>query len=81
MDTGQLFASKMMEFGVANARSVFEFGAELAKAKTPADLADAIVDHARQQFESLTEQFDELWALARKTSSEDDEPETPALGD
>ncbi|NUJ81412.1 hypothetical protein HUN39_15545 [Methylocystis sp. FS] len=53
----------------------------MSAAKSPTDFANVLVDYTRQQFESLTERFDELSVLVNKTTSKEDDAVVLGLGD
>ncbi|WP_408631415.1 phasin family protein [Methylocystis silviterrae] len=61
--------------------SVSKFAGDLSAAKSPTDFANVLVDYTRQQFESLTERFDELSVLVNKTTSKEDDAVVLGLGD
>ncbi len=81
VEVGQAYTAKLMEFGSANINWVFKFAGDLSAAKSPTDFANVLVDHTRQQFESLTERFDELSVLVDNTTSKEDDAAVLGLGD
>jgi phage-related tail protein len=60
---------KLMEFAAINASAVFDYAQKLSRAHSPQEFADVVTSHVRDQFESLTEQIEELSALTQKTTS------------
>jgi hypothetical protein len=78
---GQAYCAKMMEFCAINVGSAFEFAQKLSRLTSPTDLAEIVANHTRDQFESLTEQVEELSAFLETTASKDDGEEGGGLGD
>lgn len=73
MGAAQAYGAKLMEFGVTNVGSAIDFVEKATKAKSPADFADVLANHTRNQFETLTEQMEELSALVKKTAKDAEE--------
>ncbi len=80
MEMGQAYGSKLMEFGVKNAASALKFAEDLAKIKSPMDFTEALTNHTRRQFETMTDQFHQLSTLVQDTAT-NAEPEPGGLGD
>jgi hypothetical protein len=72
---------KLMEFAAINASAVFNYAQKLSRAHSPQEFADVVTNHVRDQFESLTEQTEELSALAQKASSKDENATEIAFGE
>ena len=56
---------KLLEMARDNAEATFDFAREIATAKTPSDLAEALSTHANKQFELFNTQMRELASLAQ----------------
>ena len=72
---------KLMEFAAINASAVFNYAQKLSRAHSPQEFADVVNNHVRDQFESLTEQTEELSALAQKATSKDEDATEIAFGE
>jgi hypothetical protein len=72
---------KLMEFAAINASAVFNYAQKLSRAHSPQEFADVVTNHLRDQFESLTEQTEELSALAQKATSKDEDATEIAFGE
>ena len=72
---------KLMEFAAINASAVFNYAQKLSRAHSPQEFADVVTNHLRDQFESLTEQTEELSALAQKATSKDEDEAQPGWGE
>jgi hypothetical protein len=81
MQTAQAYNAKLMEFSARNIGAVFKYAEQLSKVKTPQEFVDVVGNHVRDQFESLTEQVEELSALVQKAKSEKEVELEPSLGD
>ena len=81
IQTAQEYNAKLMEFSAINIGAVFKYAERLSRAKSPQEFADVMGNHVRDQFESLTEQVEELSALVQKASLENDEETEFGLGD
>jgi hypothetical protein len=75
------YNEKLMEFAAINASAVFKFGEKLSRVTSPHEFADAVTNHVRDQFESLTEQIEELSALTQKATSKDEDGTEIAFGE
>ena len=72
-------AVRLMDFGLINMRSALQFAQDLWTARSPNDLAEAMVDYGRRQFECWSEEFEEL---STTTGGKTNEPgELAGLGD
>jgi hypothetical protein len=65
-ETYQAYWTKLLNFGALNARSALQFGQDLLIARSPSDVADALVDYTRRQFENWTEQLEEFEVAAEE---------------
>ena len=72
---------KLMEFAAINASAVFNYAQKLSRVHSPQEFADVVTNHVRDQFESLTEQIEELSALTQKTTSKNEEEAQPGWGE
>jgi hypothetical protein len=85
MEMGQAYSAKLMQFGATNLNSALKFAGELSRVKSPTDFADTVTNETRRQFETLTEQFQELSSVFASGSSESksksDDEESAGLGD
>jgi len=75
------YNEKLMEFAAINASAVFNYAQKLSSAHSPQEFADVVTNHVRDQFESLTEQTEELSALAQKATSKDEDATEIAFGE
>ena len=75
------YNEKLMEFAAINASAVFNCAQKLSRAHSPQEFADVVTNHVRDQFESLTEQTEELSALAQKATSKDEDATEIAFGE
>jgi phasin len=64
----QQYNIKFIEFGHANINAAFDFFQKLASVKSPSAFIELSSEHARKQFETLTEQTKQLAALALKAT-------------
>ena len=64
----------MLEQARANTNSAFDYFAKLMTVKSVAEAVEVTTAHARQQFETSTEQVKELTALAQKLAQDTAEP-------
>jgi hypothetical protein len=67
---------KLVEMARDNAEANFDFAREIATAKTPTDLAEALSTHANKQFELFNTQMRELATLAQTIAGSGAEPFT-----
>jgi len=65
---------KLLEMARDNAEATFDFAREIATAKTPSDLAEALSTHANKQFELFSTQMRELASLAQTIAGSGAEP-------
>jgi len=70
----QDYNNKLLEFAQTNTNTVFEFAQRLLDLKSPSDFIELSTERARKQFATLTEQTQELAALAQKATSRTTEP-------
>ena len=70
----QDYNAKVMEFANANTEATFAFAQKLSGVKSPSDFIELLTDHSRKQFETMTEQTQELAALAQKVALASAEP-------
>jgi phasin len=70
----QEYNSKVVEFAQANTKSQVEFVQRLAGVKSPAEFVVISNDYAHHQLTTLTEQTQELAALAQKVAASTTEP-------
>jgi phasin len=68
------YGLKVVEIARANTNTAFDFVGKLLTAKSVSDVVELSSTHAREQYETATEQFKELSALAQKVMSESAEP-------
>jgi phasin len=76
----QDYNSKLLEFAHANAKAAFEFLQQLSGAKSPEAFVELSTEHARKQFEILTEQTKQLTSLAQSATLAAVEPIKTGLG-
>ncbi|WP_148277002.1 hypothetical protein [Methylocystis sp. SC2] len=79
LKTCQDCASRVMDFGLINTRSALQFGQDVWAARSPHDVAEAIVDYGRRQFEYWTEELEEFSSVAGGKKTPD--AEVVGLGD
>lgn len=60
----QAYWTRLMDIGALNVDSALQFGQDLCAARSPHDLANAMVDYTRRQFENWSEQFEEFEVAA-----------------
>jgi phasin len=68
------YNNKFMEFAHTNTNAAFDFVQELYGVKSPSDFMELATEHARTQTTALTEQTQELAALAQKVALATTEP-------
>jgi len=76
-----VYNEKLMEFAAINARAVFNCVQKLSRAHSPQEFADVVTNHVRDQFESLTEQIEELSALTQKATSKNEDATGVSFGE
>jgi phasin len=65
---GQDYNNKFIEFAHANTNAAFDFVQKLSGVKSPSEFVELSTEHARKQFETLTEQTNQLAAIAQKVT-------------
>ena len=70
----QDYSGKVAEFTQANIKSYVEFIQKLAAVKSPSDFIQVSTSHTREQLEKLTEQSNQLAALAQQVTLDTVEP-------
>jgi phasin len=70
----QDYNNKFIEFAHANTNAAFDFVQKLSSVKSPAEFVELSTEHARKQFETLTEQTKQLAAIAQKVTLATAEP-------
>ena len=73
----KVYNDKLLEFAQTNSKIVFDFAQQLLATKSPSEFLERSTEHARKQFEILTEQTKELAALGQKVSSRPRSPSRP----
>jgi phasin len=66
--------ARVIEFARANSNAAFDYARELLGVKSPSEFLEVSTEHARKQFEVLSEQTKELTALSQKVMLETAEP-------
>lgn len=64
----QDYNAKLIEFAQANVQATLEFVQQLSGVKSPTEFFELSTSHSRKQFETLTEQVQELAGLAQKAA-------------
>jgi phasin len=70
----QDYNNKLIEFTQANTNAAYDFVQKLSGVKSPSVFVELSTEHARKQFETLTEQTKQLAALAQKVMLATTEP-------
>jgi phasin len=70
----QDYNNKVIEFAQTNTVAAFDFVQKLSGVKSPSAFIELSTEHSRKQFETLTEQTQELGALAQKVTLATAEP-------
>jgi phasin len=68
------YNNKLLEFAHANTNATLEFVQRLSRVKSPSEFIVLSSEHARKQFETLTEQARQLATLAQKVTLATGEP-------
>jgi len=68
------YNNKLLEFAHANTNAAFDFVQRLSRVKSPTEFLALSSEHARKQFETLTEQTQQLATLAQKAAVTAGEP-------
>ena len=79
LKTCQDCTSRFMDFGLINTRSALQFGQDVWAARSPHDVAEAMVGYGRRQFECWTEELEEFSTAAGGKKTLD--AEVVGLGD
>lgn len=58
--------SKMVEFMMTNMNSTLDYAKNLATVRSPTEFVELSTNHARNQFEAITSQTNELAAMTQK---------------
>jgi phasin len=74
VEGGQVYNDKLLEFAQTNSKVAFDFAQKLIAVKSPSEFIELSTNHARKQFEILTEQAKELTALAQQVTLATAEP-------
>jgi hypothetical protein len=64
------FNLKLIQMAHANTEAAFELAHEIATAEAPSDLAGIWAEHARRQFELMSQQSKELTELGQKLAGQ-----------
>ena len=64
----------MLEMAKTNTNALFDFALEVARTKEPTQLAELWTQHARQLFETMGKQSQELTSMGQKVVSASVEP-------
>src|SRR5262249_41171292 len=64
----QAYNVKFVEFAQSNTKAAIDFVQQLTTVKTPSEFFELSTSHSRRQFETFTEQFRQLAALAQKAA-------------
>jgi phasin len=70
----QDYNKKLLEFAQTNTNVAFDLAQKLSSVKSPSEFMELSTEHARKQFETLTEQTKELAELAQKATLATIEP-------
>ena len=68
------YGMKLIEASRVNTSAMFDFARDLASAKSMAEMMELSTNHARRQFETMTQQTQELTSLAQKVATQAAEP-------
>jgi hypothetical protein len=68
------FNLKMLEIAKTNTNALFDFALEVARTKEPTQLAELWTQHARQLFETMGKQSQELTSMGQKVVSASADP-------
>jgi phasin len=74
------YGLRMIEAARVNTSAAFDFAAVLMGAKSVSEMIELSTQHAREQFETLSEQTKEFTALAQKVATEASEPIKSGVG-
>jgi phasin len=70
----QDYNNKLVEFAHMNTNAAFDFVQRLSRVKSPTEFIALSSEHARKQFETLTDQTQQLVTLAQKAAATASEP-------
>jgi phasin len=73
------YQRKALEVAQAHVDAAFDCAQELVGVKSPSEFIEVSMNHARRQFETITDQTRELASLAQKTATDSIEPLTNGL--
>ncbi|MGA8615749.1 MAG: phasin [Xanthobacteraceae bacterium] len=68
------YGLKVIEITRSNANAAFDFIGKLVAVKSPSEAVELLTAHARQQFDAVSEQNKDLWALSQKVATDLVEP-------
>lgn len=74
VEGGQVYNDKLLEFAQTNSKVAFDFAQKLIAVKSPSEFIELSTNHARKQFEVLSEQAKELTTLAQQVTLATAEP-------
>jgi phasin len=70
----QQYNNKLLEFAQANTKVGFDFAQKLMGVKSPSEFIELSTEHTRKQFQTPTEQAQDLAALGQKVMLATTEP-------
>jgi hypothetical protein len=73
-DGARNFNLKILEMAKTNTNALFDFALEVASTKEPTQLMELWTQHARQLFETMGKQSQELTSMGQKVASASAEP-------
>ena len=68
------FSLHLIEMGQANMNASFDLARQLTRVKSPSEFFELSAAHARKQLETLTDQTQQLTALAQKVTTDATQP-------
>jgi phasin len=74
VEGARAYNDKLLAFAQANSKVAFDFSHKLLGVKSPSEFMQLSSEHARKQFEILTDQTKELAALAQQVTLVTTEP-------
>jgi hypothetical protein len=80
-NTALAYCSKLTEFTYINIGAAFEHAGKFSSMKSPSELTEVLINNAREQFETLSEQVEELAAISQRTWAEPSENADSAFWD
>jgi hypothetical protein len=78
---GQAYNAKLFELAAVNFGAAFKYADSLSRATSPQEFADVVTNQIREQFESLSEEAEELSVTIQGVSSKNDAEMESGLGD